>query len=131
LYNLNKNQNGVPTTTAIDNPWASGTNKIWLPSSGNLAGMAIVGTTDGLAKVVSNETFEGASSTATQGWTFASGTASTATGGTPSTGSATADATNTFALSFDGVNDVVTIPDNNSLDLSNQFTGGVDPSHYQ
>lgn len=82
--NLNKNQNGVPTTTAIDNPWASGTNKIWLPSSGNLAGMAIVGTTDGLAKVVSNETFEGASSTATQGWTFAAGTTPVlASGGTP------------------------------------------------
>ncbi|NBU71089.1 MAG: hypothetical protein EBS53_06495, partial [Bacteroidetes bacterium] len=81
---LNQNRNGVLTSTAIDNPWASGTNKIWLPSSGNLAGMAIEGTTDAFAKVVSNETFEGASSTASKGWSFAAGTAPTfASGGTP------------------------------------------------
>ena len=68
---LNQNRNGNLTTTAIDNPWADSPAKIWLPGSGDLAGMAIEGSTDALAKVVSLESFETASASATEGWSFA------------------------------------------------------------
>jgi hypothetical protein len=81
----NQSKNGVPNALAIDNPWANTTNNIWLPTESPLVGKAIEGTTDALAKVVSNETFEGSNSAATRDWTFASGTPTTAAGGTPST----------------------------------------------
>ncbi|MFM9111463.1 MAG: lectin-like protein, partial [Prochlorococcaceae cyanobacterium] len=74
-------RNGVLTSAPEANPpWANSATKIWLPSNGDLAGMAIAGTTDAMAKVVSLESFESLSASNTDGWSFA-GQPSFSTGG--------------------------------------------------